>query len=125
MLEYSYIIATTFHFFKNPGYIIATFHFFSNPGLTESAELLLLLSMLLISRSMDLRKVCLLAGPRTYRRYVSLPYVRLTNCHIHLFWSSTSSFSSQYLLLFLKSRSCLLLLLRIHFTSFICPSMAS
>ena len=39
-------------------------------------------------------------------------YVRLTNCCLHLFRSSASSFTSQYLLLFLKSsRSCVLLLL--------------
>ena len=48
--------------------------------------------MLLISRSMDLR------------RYAFLPYVRLINCHFHLFRSSASYFSSQYLLLFLKSK---------------------
>ena len=53
-------------------------------------------------------------------------YVRLINCRLHIFLSSASSFSSQYLLLFLKSsRSCVLLLLLTHFTSVIFPSMAS
>ena len=52
-------------------------------------------------------------------------YVRLINCRLHLFRSSASSFSSQYLLLFLKlSRICVLLLLT-PFASVICPSMAS
>ena len=38
-------------------------------------------------------------------------YARLINCRLHLFRSSASSFSSQYLLLFLKSsRTCVLLL---------------
>ena len=38
-------------------------------------------------------------------------YVQLINCRPHLFRSSASSFSSQYLLLYLKSsRSCVLLL---------------
>ena len=52
-------------------------------------------------------------------------YVRLINCRLHIFRSSASSFSSQYLLLFLKSsRSCVLLLFT-PFTSVICPSMTS
>ena len=36
--------------------------------------------------------------PWTYGRYVFLPYVRLINCHFHLFRSSAPSFSFQYLL---------------------------
>jgi hypothetical protein len=51
-------------------------------------------------------------------------YVLLINCHFHLFQSSSTSFSCQYLLLFLKSsRSCVLLLT--PFISIICPSMAT
>ena len=47
---------------------------------------------------------------------VFLPYVPLINCRFHLFRSSASSFSSQYLLLFLKSsRSCVLLPTFFHF----------
>jgi hypothetical protein len=46
-------------------------------------------------------------------------YVRLINCHFHLFQSSASSFSSQYLLLFLKS-SRSYFLLHIPFTYIIC-----
>ena len=68
----------------------------------------------------------LLASQWTYGIYVFLPYVRLINCRFHLFRFSASSFSSQCLLLFLKSsRSCVLLLLPTHFTSVICPPMAS
>ena len=52
-------------------------------------------------------------------------YVRLINCRLHLFRSSASSFSSQYLLLFLKSSWSCVLLLPTPFTSVICPSMAS
>ena len=52
-------------------------------------------------------------------------YVRLTNCRLHLFRFSASSFSSQYLLLFLKSSRSFVLLLPTLFTSVICPSMAS
>ena len=54
-------------------------------------------------------------------------YVRLINCRLHLFRSSASSFSSQYLLLCLKSsRSCVCLLLPpTPYTSVICPPMAS
>ena len=68
---------------------------------------------------------CLLAGPWTYGRYVFLPYVRLINCRFLLFRSSASSFSSQYLLLFLKSSGSCVPLLPTPFTSIICPSMAS
>ena len=52
-------------------------------------------------------------------------YVRLIKCRLHLFRSSASSFSSQYLLLFLKSSRSCVLLLPTPFTSDICPSMAS
>ena len=52
-------------------------------------------------------------------------YVQLINCRLHLFRSSASSFSSQYLLLVLKSSRSCVLLLPTHFTSVICPSMAS
>ena len=46
----------------------------------------------------------------------------MINCLFHLFQSSASSFSSQYLLLFLKSsRSCVLL--PTHFTSAICVQL--
>ena len=55
-------------------------------------------------------------------------YVRLKNCCLHPFRSSASSFSSQYLLPFLKSsRTCVLLLLLLpstSFTSSISPLMA-
>ena len=52
-------------------------------------------------------------------------YVRLVNCRLHPFRSSASSFSSQYLLLLLKSsRSCVLLLLPTPFTCVISPLMA-
>ena len=52
-------------------------------------------------------------------------YFRLVHCRLHLFRSSASSFSSQYLLLFLKpSRSCVVLL-PTPFTSVIFPSMPS
>ena len=50
-------------------------------------------------------------------------YVRLINCRLHLFRSSASSFSSQYLLLFLKSSRSCVLLLPTSFTSAICPSI--
>ena len=52
-------------------------------------------------------------------------HVQLMNCRLHLFLSSASSFSSQYLLLFLKSSRSCVLLLSTPFTSIICPSMAS
>ena len=52
-------------------------------------------------------------------------YVRLLNCRLHLFRSSASSFSSQYLLLFLKSSKSCVILLPTPFNSIICPSMAS
>ena len=66
--------------------------------------LLLLLGTLLVIRSIELWTVF-------------LTYVRLINC-FHFFQSSASSFSSQYLLLFLKpARSCVLLLFPTHFTS--------
>ena len=51
--------------------------------------------------------------------------VRLINCRLHLFRSSAYSFSSQNLLLFLKSSRSCVLLLPTPFISFICPSMAS
>ena len=73
--------------------------------------IILLLSMLLISRTVDL--------------WIVLPYVRLINCHLHLFRSSASSFSSQYLLLFLRSSRSCVLVLPTPFTSVLCPSMAS
>ena len=50
---------------------------------------------------------------------------QLINCRLHLFLSSASSFSSQYLLLFLKSSRSCVLLLPTPFISVICPSMAS
>ena len=54
----------------------------------------------------------------------SFLYVWLINYRFNLLRSSVSSFSSQYLLLFLKSlRSCVLL--PTFFTSFICPSIES
>ena len=56
---------------------------------------------------------------------VFLPYVRLINCRFHLFRYSASPFSSQYLLFFKSSRSCVLLFLPTPFTSVIWPSMAS
>ena len=68
---------------------------------------------------------CLLAGIWTYGRYVFLFNVRLINCRFLLFRSSASSFSSQYLLRFLKSSISCVLLLPTPFTSVICPSMAS
>ena len=52
-------------------------------------------------------------------------YVRLINCRLHLFRSSASSFTSQYLLLFFKSSTSSVPLLPIPFTSVISPSMAS
>ena len=73
------------------------------------SHILLFLSMLLISKSKDIWKIL---------------YVRLINCRLHLFRSSASSFSSQYLLFLKPSRSCVLLL-PTPFTSVICPSMAS
>ena len=85
----------------------------------------LLASALPVSRSMDLYFVHQKMS-KVWRTWdlgllyscdkLSFPYFR----------SSASSFSSQYLLLFLKSsRSCVLLFLPISFTSVICPSMAS
>ena len=65
--------------------------------------------MLLISRSKDMEDT----------------YVRLRNCSLHLFRSSASSFSSQYLLLFLKSSRSCVRLFPTPFTSVICTSMAS
>ena len=53
------------------------------------------------------------------------PYVRLINVRFQLFRYSASSFSSQYLLLFLKSSRSCVLLIPTPFTSVICPSMAS
>ena len=47
-----------------------------------------------------------LKGPLTYGRYVFHPYVRLINCLFNLFQFSASSFSSQYIRLFLKSSRC-------------------
>ena len=52
-------------------------------------------------------------------------YVQLINCRHHLFRSSASSFSAQYILLFLKSCKTYVLLLPTPFTSVICTSMAS
>ena len=52
-------------------------------------------------------------------------YVWLIKCRFHLFRSSASSFSSQYLLLFPNSSRNWVLLIPIHFTSVICPSLAS
>ena len=52
-------------------------------------------------------------------------YVQLINCRLHLFRSSASSFSSQYLLLCLISPKSYVLLLPTPFTSVICSSMAS
>ena len=52
-------------------------------------------------------------------------YVQLINYLLHLFQSSASFFSSQYLLLFLKSSRSCVLLLPTPFTSVICPSAAS
>ena len=49
----------------------------------------------------------------------------MTYFRFHLSRSSASSFSPQYLLLLLTSRSSVLLLLPTPFTSVICPSMAS
>ena len=67
---------------------------------------------------------CLLAGPRTYGRYVFLPYVGSMNCRFHVFRASATSVSSQCLLLFLKSsRSCVLF--STPFSPVICPSNAS
>ena len=55
---------------------------------------------------------------------VFLPYVRVINCRFHLLRSSAFSFSSQYLLLFLKSSiSCFLL--PTPFTIVICPSITN
>ena len=56
---------------------------------------------------------------------MEVTYVRLINCRLHLFRSSASSFSSQYLLLFLKSSRSCVLLLPTPFTFVIYPSMAS
>ena len=78
---------------------------------TSQAWVLLSLSTVLIVRFMDLQVVC-------------LPYVRLINCRFLPFRSSASFFSSQYLLLFLKSSRSSVLLLPTPFTSVICPSMA-
>ena len=44
-------------------------------------------------------------------------YVRVINCHFHLFWASAPSFSSQYLLFHQSSRNCVLLLLVTPFTT--------
>ena len=51
-------------------------------------------------------------------------YVRLINFCLHLFRSSSSTFSSQYLLFLKSSRSCIILL-TIPFTSVIFPSIVS
>ena len=67
----------------------------------------------------------MLAGPCTYGRYVSPLYVRLINCRFHLFRSSASFLSSQFLLLFLKSSRSCALLLPTPFSSVICPSVTS
>ena len=69
-----------------------------------------LLSMLLVSRSMDSWNTCISS---------------LCSIHKLLFQSSASSFSSQYLLLFLKSSRNCVLLPPTPFTSVICPSMPS
>ena len=66
--------------------------------------------MLLISRSMDLWKICISS---------------LCSTDKLSFLSFQSSASSQYLLLFLKSSRSCVLLLPTTFTSNICPSMAS
>ena len=68
--------------------------------------------MLLISRSMDLRKI-----------FIS-SLCSIDKLCFHLFGSSVSAFSSQYLLLFLKSSESSVLL-PTPFTSVICPLMAS
>ena len=62
------------------------------------------------SRFMDLWKI--------------IPYVWLKNCSFHLFRSSASSFSSQCLLLYLKSFKSCVLLLPTSFTFIICLSIA-
>ena len=51
----------------------------------------------------------------------------LINAHLHLFRSSSSSFSPQHLLFLKSSRNCVLLILLppTPFTSVICPSMIS
>ena len=67
--------------------------------------------MLLISRSMGL-----------WKRLVFLLYVHVINVRFQIFQSSVYSFSSEYLLLFLKSSSCVLFLPTL-LTSVICPSM--
>ena len=69
--------------------------------------------MLIISRSMDL-----------WKQRIFLLYVHVINCRFHLFQSSASIFSSEYLLLYLKSSSAILLF-STPFIYIICPSMAS
>ena len=66
-----------------------------------------LLSILLNSKSMALQNI------------TCISYVRLINCRLHIFLTSASSFSSQFLLLFLKSSRNCVLLLPTHFTSVI------
>ena len=72
---------------------------------------LLLLSILLIRRSVDLWKITCISS--------------LCSIHKLSFVSLTSSFSSQYLPLLLKSSRSCVLFLPTPFTSVICPSMTS
>ena len=67
---------------------------------------------------------CLLAGPWTSGRCFLLLDWYTVVC-IFFFLPSAFSFSSKYLLLFLKPRRCCVLFLPILVTSLICPSMAS
>ena len=80
---------------------------------------LLLLLLLLLLLSLLLLRMLQVHG------LMEDTYVRFINCRLQLFRSSAYSFSSQYLLLFLKSSRSCVLLLPTPFTSVICPSMAS
>ena len=75
---------------------------------------LLLLSILLISRSMNWWKISCISS-----------VCCVINCSFPIFWSAASSFSSQYLLPFLKSSRSGVLLLHTPFTLAIYPWMAS
>ena len=74
--------------------------------------IIIIISMLLFSRSMDLWKKTGISS-----------YVRVINCRFHLFRSSTSSSSSHYLILFLKSSRNCIVFCPTHFTSIICSSI--
>ena len=124
-LTYGRFINRRFHLFRSPASSFSCQYLFCFSNHQKVEFFLFLLLSLLSSVFHGIMKKGIsslnMTNQWTYGRYVVLTYGPFINCRFHLFQSSASSFSCQYLFCFSNKKKCVLPLPS-PFTSVICIS---